>query len=173
RGRGGHAVLVGHDLRVAVGLVGVAVRRAHGLVALAEVGVRAGDAALVGLRGPDCRRRAHGDSEEDGDELASARHRRRSLRIWEPQSVLARTGRLGLNGEWPNRASYPETFTLRAWRASVRRSSSVVPPQIPNSCRVLRAKSKHSGCTGQVAQIVLAHSMSGTAAPVVPSGKNS
>ena len=72
----GHAVLVGHDLRVAMGLVGVPGVGAH-LVALAdEVGVAVGDAA--GIRG---RGAGHGGRHEQGgegqdDELTGAKHRR-------------------------------------------------------------------------------------------------
>ena len=54
---------------------------------------------------------------------------------------------------------------------SLRRSSSVVPPQTPASWLVARANSRHSSLTGQAVQIRRAVSIWSRAGPVVPMGK--
>ena len=63
------------------------------------------------------------------------------------------------------------------WRASharrsLRRSSSEVPPQTPESWLVTRANSRHSACTAHSPQTALAAAICSRAGPVVPTGKN-
>ena len=56
--------------------------------------------------------------------------------------------------------------------ASLRRSSSEVAPQTPDSWLVARAKSRQVSWTSQLRQTRLADSIWSTAGPVVPMGKN-
>lgn len=58
-------------------------------------------------------------------------------------------------------------------RRSSRRSSSVVPPQMPNSWFVETANRRQSARTAHSKQTSLAAVISSNAAPVVPAGKNS
>ena len=54
---------------------------------------------------------------------------------------------------------------------SLRRSSSEVPPQIPDSWLVARANSRHGSLASQAWQTRLAASICSMAGPVVPTGK--
>src|SRR5699024_2206283 len=58
-------------------------------------------------------------------------------------------------------------------RFSARRSSSLMPPQTPESWPVSMAHCKHTSCTGQVRQIAFASSICNSAGPVLPTGKKS
>ena len=67
-------------------------------------------------------------------------------------------------------------YEAARWRAtqalrSLRRSSSVVPPQMPASWLVASANSRHSSVTWQAVQIRRAVSICSSAGPVVPMGK--
>src|SRR3954468_18291259 len=55
---------------------------------------------------------------------------------------------------------------------SFRRSSSVLPPQMPASWLVARANSRHSSFTVQAPQMRRAVSICSTAGPLLPMGKN-
>src|SRR3954463_2656993 len=65
---------------------------------------------------------------------------------------------------------------MRCWASqtlrSLRRSSSVAPPQIPASWLVARANSRHSSLTVHAPQILRAVSICSTAGPLLPIGKN-
>jgi hypothetical protein len=61
----------------------------------------------------------------------------------------------------------------RVRRRSLRRSSSVSPPQIPWFCPVLSAKRRHACRTGHRAQTALAAAIWSSAGPAEPTGKNS
>src|SRR5699024_1817046 len=71
-------------------------------------------------------------------------------------------------------ASCSAARRARAWRRfSARRSSSLLPPQTPESWPVSSAHCKHTSCTGQVRQIAFASSICNSAGPVLPTGKKS
>ena len=63
--------------------------------------------------------------------------------------------------------------TLDARRLSARRSSSLRPPQTPESCPLSSAQARHGSWAGQRWQTCLASSIWSNAGPVFPIGKNS
>jgi hypothetical protein len=54
-----------------------------------------------------------------------------------------------------------------------RRSSCVVPPQMPSATPFSSAQARHGACAGQARQIRFASPIWTSAGPVVPIGKNS
>jgi hypothetical protein len=60
----------------------------------------------------------------------------------------------------------------RRARRSARRSSAVLPPQIPSDCPVSKAHAKQWVITGQPAHTALARSVWSTAGPVEPTGNH-
>jgi len=94
-------------------------------------------------------------------------------------TVLVGTGRKPVNSEYMRKLlkeDGPELAVLLefldARRLCLRRSSSVVPPQIP-AAPMCDAHRRHGPHTGQVRHICLASSIWSKKAPVVPMGKKS
>lgn len=67
----------------------------------------------------------------------------------------------------------PGAVPLDLLRRAAARSSSVVPPQMPWSCPVRTANTRHSRLTRQAAQIALAAAACSRAGPDAETGKNS
>ena len=107
-----------------------------------------------------------------------------SIRLWS--RTARHRGRLGagtvaeLTGSAPSGARRRGVGVARRRRAaggrayclrSLRRSSSEVPPQTPESWFVMSANSRHGACAGHSPQTALAWSICSMAGPVVPTGK--
>ena len=155
-------------------------RRGHGARAAGTRG-RSSSWSRWSTTASGCRR-ASRSSSRAGSGCRSCR--RSSPASWAARSSCAGVGRrrdarARLRGAAApasaGRAVRPVSRRRAAWRASalrsLRRSSSVVPPQMPASWLVARANSRHSSFTAQAVQMRRAVSICSSAGPVLPMGK--